>query len=138
MCPNPYLGLGLGDKVPSDLDPGPEESLGQLVDVDSEQMGDLLGHGVVGQDGLIRVSLLTEFHVSEEENAGDNLPDGAEVLFGDAHDPHGLVCGFELLNIVDSGNGDVAGRQEGVVLGIFQDVLFWERKRKRKLTNYYP
>ena len=118
-----YLCLRLGDEVPSNLDPGPEEGLGEVVDVDPEEVGDLLRDGVVRQDGLVRVALLAELHVSKEEHAGDDLPDGLEVLLGDAHDAHGLVGGGELLRLVHGGDVDHAVAEEGVVLGILKDVL---------------
>ena len=93
-------------------------------------MRHLLRDGVVRQDRLIRVSLLSEFHVAEEQHSGDHLPDGAQVFLRDAHDAHGLVGGLKLLHVVDAGHRDVAGRQESVVLGIFQDVLFCEKEKK--------
>jgi hypothetical protein len=47
-----YLCLGLGDIVPSNLDPWLEEGLGHLVHVDAQQVGDLLGDCVVGKNSL--------------------------------------------------------------------------------------
>ena len=52
------------------------------------------------------------------------LPDGADVVLGDAHDAHGLVGGGELLGLVHTGNLDIAVAEEGVVLGVLEDELF--------------
>ncbi len=117
------LGLGLGDVVASHLDARPQEALGQLIDVDAEEVGDLLGHGVVGQDGLLGVSLLLELHVAEQEDTGDHLPDGGDVLVSDAHDAHGFDGSRELLGVILAGDGHPAAGQECVVLGVLQDVF---------------
>ena len=118
-----YLSLGLGNIVTADFNPGLEEGLGKVVNVNAEQMGHLLGDSVVGKDCLVRVPLLAELHVAEEQHAGDDPPDGAQVLVADAHDLHGLDGGLELLGIVDSGNGDTSLAEECVVLGVFENVF---------------
>lgn len=62
---SPYLGLGLGDVVTADLDPGLEESLGHLVDVDAQQVGHLLSDGVVGKNGLDKKDSFISFKFDE-------------------------------------------------------------------------
>ncbi len=47
-----YFCLRLGDVVPSDFDPRLEESFDHLVDVDTQEVSNLLGHCVVGKNGL--------------------------------------------------------------------------------------
>ena len=42
----------LGDELVTDLDPGLEERLDHLLDVDAQQVGDLLGDCVVRKNGL--------------------------------------------------------------------------------------
>ena len=122
------LGLSLGHVVPANLDARLQEALGQLVDVDPEQVGDLLGDGVVGQDGLLRVPLLPELHVAEEHAAGDDLPDGHDVLLVEAHDAHGLAGGLEFFRVILSRDGDGSMAQERVVLGILENVLLCNGK----------
>ena len=119
-----YLSLGLGNIVTADFNPGPEEGLGKLVNVKTEQMGNLLGDGVVGKDGLIGVPLLLEDHVAEEHDTRDDLPDGVDVVLRDAHDLHGLHGLAELLGLILAADANVPIGQEGVVLGIFQNKTF--------------
>ena len=63
------LGLSFGHVVAANFDPRPKEGLDHLVDVDAQQVSNFLGHCVVGQDRLIRVSFLLERHVAEQEGA---------------------------------------------------------------------
>ena len=117
------LGLGLGHVVAANLDSGLEEGLGEVGDLDAEQMRDLLGHGVVGERGLVGVALLLELHVPEEEAGADDAPDGGHVLLADAHDPHRVLGGRELLHVVNPRDPHTAHGHEGVVLGIVQQHL---------------
>lgn len=124
------LGLGLGDVVPAHLDPGPEEGLDHLVDVDAEEVCHLLGHGVVGQDRLIRVSFLLERHVAEQEGGRDDFADGRDVLLGDAHDPHRLHREAELLCVVRTRDLLVPITQESVRFRVLQNEFLCKKKNK--------
>ena len=117
------LGLSLGDVVPANLDPGPEEGLDHVIDWDAQQMGHFLRHSVVRQDRLIRVTFLLEDHVSEEQDTGDDLADGRDLVLAHPHDVHGLHGALELFRIVLAGDGHVAVTQERVVLWVFQNEL---------------
>ena len=122
MSPLSDLCLSLGNVIATDFDPRPEEGLGQFVDVDAEQVSHLLSHGVVRKDGLVGVTLLTKLHIAKEQDSGNDLPDGAQVLVGDSHDLHGVVRGLELLGVVTARNSDISMTEECVVLGFFKDV----------------
>jgi hypothetical protein len=45
----------------------------------------LLCDGVVREGGLVRVPLLAELHVAEEQRGGDNLEDGVQLLVRHPH-----------------------------------------------------
>ncbi len=45
----------------------------------------LLCDGVVREGGLVRVPLLAELHVAEEERGGDHLEDGVQLLVRHPH-----------------------------------------------------
>ncbi len=45
----------------------------------------LLGDGVVREGGLVRVPLLAELHVAEEERGGDHLEDRVQLLVRHTH-----------------------------------------------------
>ena len=83
-------------------------------------MGHLLGHGVVGEGGLVSVPILLELHVSEEKAGGDDSPDGGHVLVGDPHHLHGVLSAGELLHVVNAGNLDASSGHEGVVFSIIK------------------
>ena len=72
---------------------------------------------------LVRVPFLLEDHVAEKQGCWNDLPDGAHFLVVDAHDLHGLNSVQELFPIVRAGNDVAVGGEEGVVLGILQDVF---------------
>lgn len=42
------LGLSLGDVISAHFNPGSQERLCQLIDINAQEMRDLLSHGVVG------------------------------------------------------------------------------------------
>ena len=71
-----FLGLGLADVFAPDLDPGLEEGLGHLRDRDAQEVGNLLGDGVVEMGGLVFVSILSELHVAEQKDGRDGLENG--------------------------------------------------------------
>ena len=48
----------------------------------------LLRYSVVWEGGLVRVPLLAELHVAEEQGCGDHLEDGVELLVRHAHHLH--------------------------------------------------
>ena len=62
-----YLRLGLGDVVTADLDPGLEEGLHHLLDVDAQQVGDLLGDCVVRKNGLNKKNRSVSFIRSDSK-----------------------------------------------------------------------
>ena len=84
----------------------------------------LLRHGVVAEDGLVAVPLLLELHVAEEHDAGDDLPDGVEVVLRHAHDAQRLHRRRELLGVVEGPHRHLILRQERVALRRLDDVLF--------------
>lgn len=55
-----------------------------------------------------------------------------DILVVHAHNLHSLHGGLELSNLIDAGDGDLALRQEDVVLGIFQDEVACEREKVGK------
>lgn len=63
-----FLGLGLGDEVASDLDPGLEEGFGHLGDGKAQKMCYLLSYRVVRERRLVIVTLLLELHATEQHH----------------------------------------------------------------------
>ena len=120
---NLLLALSLGDVVPPNLDARFEKSFGQVGDLDAQQVGHFLCHGVVGKGGLVGGALLLELHVAEHEGGGDDSPDAAHVLIRNPHHLHRVLGGGKLLDIVDARNLDTAVGHECVVLRILEDHL---------------
>ena len=125
-----FFGLSFGDVVPSDFDARFEEGFGHLGHVHTEQVGDLLRHRVIGQRGLVRITLLLELHVAEEQRGRYDAEDGRQVFGVHAHNRHGFTRLLEFGHVVHAVDGQRAVRQEGIEFGILQNVFLCSKQKK--------
>ena len=72
-----HLGFVLGPdgELSSCLDLGLEQGLGEVCDGQTQEFADLLSHGVVREDGLVRVTFLLKLKVSKVHDSGHSAED---------------------------------------------------------------